>query len=143
MIKFFKLTIFEFNKSRQNYLFLKKNMYKFLPLPFNPVLVRDPKNILYHQYGIEGYADLVLSFSLFDKLILGDVQQCMLSEQQTYIKFSQKIWQILFWDFYKYVSLKMLVLVVFCQESRISQYIKMLVLCPVGPVLPHEEKVPS
>ena len=36
-------------------------------LPFDFMLERDPKNILYYQHDVENYADQVLDFLLFDK----------------------------------------------------------------------------
>ena len=59
-----------------SYLFLRKNITNFFPLPspsktyavpFDFALERDPKNIFYYQRDAENYTDQVLDFLLFDR----------------------------------------------------------------------------
>ena len=68
------MTIFELT-NEDDYLCVIKNisqifstsLAKWKLLPFDFVLERDPKNILYYQRNVENYADLFLNILLFHK----------------------------------------------------------------------------
>ena len=49
-----------------------------------------------------------------------------MSQRPTYFQFYQRIWQIQFWDFYEYLSFKILAFVVFCEEFDTNKTAKYL-----------------